>query len=157
MNDKPLDVSRMTFPEIFQHISDLTPAKRKEAIPHLCELVPDLKILLKLVFNKSWNFSLPKGNPPFEPLNIPRNFGYMRLSKEIRKFRYFFAEYSPQIKQAKREQLFIQMLESLSAEEADLILQVKDKKLKYKGFTRKLMENTIPDIFEGEELGKSHG
>lgn len=152
--NRPIDLNKMTLPEIFSHISELKPAERKNAVVQIARLVPQVKELLRINFNKSVKFDLPKGNPPYTPLNIPEDFGYNRLRVEMRKFKYFFVASSPNLNQIKRESIFIEMLESVSPEEAKLILAVKDKKLKYKGVTRKLMEDTIPEIFEGEELGK---
>ena len=53
---------------------------------------------------------------------------------------------NPNLKQLRREQLFIQMLESLHPLEADVLLQVKDKKLNYRGLTYKLVKETFPEI-----------
>ena len=38
------------------------------------------------------------------------------------------------------------MLESLHPKEADLVIQVKDKKLNYRGLTYKLIKETFPEI-----------
>jgi len=154
MPQRPIDLSKMTLPEIFSHISELKATERKTAIVTIARLVPQVKELLRLNFNKSIVFDLPKGNPPYTPLNIPDNFGYNRLRSEMRKFKYFFVSSSPNLKQIKRESIFIELLESVSQEEAELVIAIKDKKLKYKGITRKLIEDTMPEIFEGEDLGK---
>jgi len=154
---KPIDLSRMTIDEIFEHISSLSPAKRAVAIKQITEVAPEIKLILKLAFNKSIVFALPAGEPPFERLNIPKNFGYKRLGRELRKFKYFVEELTPNLNKIKRESIFIEILESVSEEEAKVVLMIKDKKLKYKGITRKFLMDNIPEIFEGEELGKSNG
>jgi len=48
--------------------------------------------------------------------------------------------------QLRREQLFVQMLESLHPKEAEVVIQVKDKKLNYRGLTYKLVKTTFPEI-----------
>ena len=48
--------------------------------------------------------------------------------------------------QLRRESLFISMLESLHPKEAMVVIQVKDKKLKYRGLTYKLVKETFPEI-----------
>jgi hypothetical protein len=43
------------------------------------------------------------------------------------------------------------MLESISADEARLAIMIKDKKLTgYKGITRKVVEDALPELFVGE-------
>lgn len=153
----PIRLDKMTIPEVFQHLSELTPAKRSSAIKEIVKFLPEIKEILKLTFNKSIVFELPEGNPPYTALEIPNNFGYKRIHKELRKFKYFIKEQSPNLKQIKREQIFIEMLESVSQEEATLLLMIKDKKFKYKGITRKFLTDNLPEIFDGEELGKSNG
>lgn len=154
---KPIDISRMTAPEIFEHISGLTPTKRGNAIREISRLAPEIKEILRLTFNKSIVFELPEGDPPYTPLNIPQNFGYKRIGRELRKFKYFVKSASPNLNQIKRESIFIELLESVSPEEAKLILMIKNKKFKYKGITRKVLMDNIPEIFNGEDLGKSNG
>ena len=46
----------------------------------------------------------------------------------------------------RREQLFVQLLEELHPKEAEVLIQVKDKKLKYRGLTYKLVKETFPDL-----------
>jgi len=49
------------------------------------------------------------------------------------------------LKQTKREMLFVQMLEGLSAEEAEFLVAVVNKKInnKYKGFTANLVKEAF--------------
>ena len=47
----------------------------------------------------------------------------------------------------KREQMFVQLLESLHADEANLLMLVKDKELQKKyRITRQVVEEAYPDI-----------
>ena len=50
----------------------------------------------------------------------------------------------------KRESMFIEVLESLHKNEAELVLAMKDKKLtgRYKGVTLKLVQDTFPDLIK---------
>jgi hypothetical protein len=43
------------------------------------------------------------------------------------------------------------MLESVSPEEAQLFLMIKNKKITYKGITRKLIEESMPELLVGEK------
>ena len=53
---------------------------------------------------------------------------------------------NPNLKPARREYLFIELLESLHPSEADLLLQVKDKKIKCRGLTYNLVKETFPNL-----------
>ena len=143
-----IDLSKMTLPEIFQHISDLPASKRADALKKIGSLVESVKILLCYTFHKNVKMVLPEGDPPYRPMDIPKNMGLNRLPAEMRKLQYFLPE--AKITTVKREAMFIELLESLSPEEAKLLLMVKNKKLEYKGITRKLVEEALPEIFVGE-------
>lgn len=143
-----IDLNRMTLPEIFQHISDLPAAKRADALKKIGSLVENIKILLHYTYHKNVVMQLPEGIPPYKPMDIPKNMGLNRLPAEMKRLQYFLP--SAKINPIKRESMFIEMLEALSPEEAKLLLMVKNKKLEYKGFNRKLVEEVFPEILVGE-------
>ena len=62
-------------------------------------------------------------------------------------FQYLFVEGgNPNLKPARREYLFIELLESVHDQEAQLLLQIKDKKIKCRGLTYKLVKETFPEL-----------
>lgn len=144
-----IDLSKMTLPEIFQHISDLPASKRADALRKIGSLMKDIKIILHYTYHKNVVMALPEGDPPYRPMEIPKNMGLNRLPAEIRKFQYLLPQTN--LNQFKREKIFIELLEALSPEEAKLVLMVKNKKLEYKGITRKLVEEVFPEILAGEK------
>ena len=146
----PIDLSKMTLPEIFKHISELPLAARSDALKVIAHLMPNVALVLRFTYDTRFTFDLPDGSPPYRKLDMPENWGYNRLPKELRKFKYFFYYETPGLNRIKREQIFIEMLESLSEEEAQLVLMMKDRKLKYKGLTNKFVRDTLPEIFAGE-------
>lgn len=146
----PIDISKFTLPELLKHISDLPAAKRAPALKQISALRPAVRDVMKLVYHKNIEFDLPKGAPPFKPLDMPGNWGYNRLPKEIRKFNYFIKGIPNNLTKIQKEKIFIEVLESVSPEEAKLVLEIKEKKLSYKGINRKLAEEAIPEIFSGE-------
>jgi hypothetical protein len=144
-----INVDKMTLPEILKHVSDLSAGKRVDALKQIGNLRKDVKVLLWYVYRNDVKFELPEGAPPYKPMETPDNWGHNRLPKEMRKFEYLLASYN--VNAIKREKIFIEILESVSPEEAKLILQIKDKKLSYKGFSRKLVEEALPEVFLGEK------
>ena len=105
-----------------------------------------LKELLKYAFHPDIKFLLPPGKPPFKTVGSPDEYNPTYLYPNIRKFYLFVEGGHDGITTLRREQLFIQMLESLHPKEADLVIQVKDKKLNYRGLTYKLIKETFPEI-----------
>jgi hypothetical protein len=117
-------------------------------LKQIANLTPELKTVLHYTFHKNIAFDLPTGVPPYKPMETPENWGHNRLPKELRKFQYFLK--GSTLNPIKRESIFIEVLETVSPEEAKLVLMMKDKKLTYKGITRKLIEEALPEILQGE-------
>lgn len=152
----PIDISKMTLPELFKLVADVPAGKRAEHLRELANLKPDMKTVLVYTFHNDLVFDLPTGEPPYRTVDMPQNWGYNRLPKELRKFQYFFK--GNQLNPIKREKIFIDMLESLSPDEAKLVLMMKDKKLTYKGkqadryaITKKIAVEAFPELFVGEK------
>ena len=55
---------------------------------------------------------------------------------------------NPNLKQAKREQIFIQMLETVSADDASLLLAMKNKKSPYKNITKSIINEAFPGLIK---------
>ena len=125
----PIDISRMTLPELLKHVSQLPAKQRGSAIKEISNLKPDLKKVLQLAYHRDLVFDLPEGNPPYTPLNVPDNWGYNRLPKELRKVGYFLKGAQNNLTRIQKEKMFIDILESVSPEEAELFLMIKNKKI----------------------------
>lgn len=105
-----------------------------------------LRSVLIANFDESIQSLLPEGTVPFEKNDAPLGTEHTVLEQEYRKL-YLFFKGGSTIKQSQRENLFIQMLEGLSVEEAELLILVKDKALnkKYR-VTRACVETAFPQI-----------
>ena len=106
-----------------------------------------LRSLLIVNFDESVVSLLPEGKVPYEPNDAPAGTEHTLLEKEYRKLYLFFKGGSSSLKQSQRENLFIQMLEGLQEEEAEILILAKDKALnkKYR-ITRATVEEAFPDI-----------
>ena len=105
-----------------------------------------LRSVLIANFDESVQSLLPEGQVPYQKNDAPVGTEHTVLEQEYRKL-YLFFKGGSTIKQSQRENLFIQMLEGLSVEEAELLILVKDKALnkKYR-ITRACVENAFPSI-----------
>ena len=143
-----IDIGKMTIPEILKHVSDLPAPKRSGALTQIANLRKEVKVLMWYTFRRDVTFDLPEGLPPYKEMEVPANMGLNRLPSEIRKLEYLLP--SSNLNRIRKERMFIEILEAVSPEEAKLVIQVKDKKLPYKGINRKLVEEALPEVFLGE-------
>tara|TARA_B100000029_G_scaffold146302_1_gene141632 strand:+ start:1856 stop:2275 length:420 start_codon:yes stop_codon:yes gene_type:complete len=105
-----------------------------------------LKELLKYAFHPDIKFLLPEGVPPYKTVGSPDEYNPTYLYPNIRKLYLFVEGGNDGLTTLRREQLFVQLLEELHPKEAEVLIQVKDKKLKYRGLTYKLVKETFPDL-----------
>ena len=89
---------------------------------------------------------LPEGNPPYRPCDLVDQ--HHRLFTEARKLYLFLENGNPNLKQLRREALFIELLESLDPEDAKLILAAKDKKIPYPGITIEVVNLAFPGLID---------
>lgn len=97
-----------------------------------------LKYIFEHAFIPEKKFDLPEGEPPYKPDAAPIGMSPANFTQETKKF-YVFTKERP-LKSVRREQLFIQLLESVHPSEAKLLIAIKDQKLNklYKNVTAKL-------------------
>jgi len=122
--------------------------KKQEKIEWLYRMdSPALRALLKYAYDPKVKFLLPEGAPPYKVNDLPdlQSVFY----SELRKLYLFIEGGNPNLKQVRREYLFVQMLENLDKQDAELLLAVKDKKIPYKGITKKFVEEVYPGLLEG--------
>ena len=104
-----------------------------------------------------WNFDesvvsmIPEGDVPYTPNDAPVGTDHTRLETEYRGFYRFVKGGQDKLPSLKRETMFVQLLEGLSAEEAELLCLVKDGKLndKYKRITKAVISEAFPQITWG--------
>lgn len=100
-----------------------------------------------------WNYDesvislIPEGEVPYTPNEAPAGTEHTVLEKEYTKLYYFIKGGNNELKQFRREQMFIQMLEGLHSSEAELLCLVKDGQLQKKyRITKAVVEEAFPQI-----------
>lgn len=101
-----------------------------------------------------WNFDesvvsmIPEGEVPYKINEAPVGTDHTRLESEYRGFYRFIKGGADKLPSLKRETMFIQLLEGLHADEAELLCLVKDHKLseKYKRITKAVVSEAFPQI-----------
>ena len=105
-----------------------------------------LRQVLKGAFDPNIEWLLPKGDDiPYEVNDAPVGTEHTILQQEAKRLYLFTKGGDNTLSQNKREVLFVQMLEGLSAEEAEFLVAVVNKKVnnKYKGFTANLVKEAF--------------
>ena len=135
--------------EVFEIFEDFSKLKtRKEKINFLQEQgkkVPAVKDVIRGTFDDRLKFVLPEGKPPYNP-NRPESVpsSLLKLHREFGDF--VEGARSSKLGQLRVETKFIQLLESIHAEDALIVLAMKDKKSPVKGLTKKLVEEAFPTL-----------
>jgi len=104
-----------------------------------------LRQVLRGAFDPKIEWALPKGEVPYTVNDAPVGTDHTILSQEAKRLYLFVKGGDDTVKQNKRELLFVQLLEGLSAEEAEFLVAVVNKKVnnKYKGFTANLVKEAF--------------
>ena len=104
-----------------------------------------MRQLLKAAFDPKIKFDLPEGNPPYIKNEAPAGTEHTSLASEARKLYHFVVGGNNQITKLKKETMFIQMLEGLHQDDAEVLMAIKNKSLNnaYKGLTANLVKETF--------------
>jgi len=134
--------------EVLTKASQLS--KKEERIAFLRQnRTPALLDILRIGFDDDVVTVLPKGAPSYRKDDAPAGHEFTTLHRTFRRFKYFFkgpvANATPALR---REGMFLSLLESLNGEEAELLIAAKDKSLKYKGITKKLVQDAFPNLIK---------
>ena len=131
--------------EILSQISKIKDPQERQNALGTCADNKALMQILHATFHPEVKFILPSGAPPFTKLAKSVDAHGM-LYGEAKRLYLFIEGLSPPVQQLKRETLFVQLLESVDPDDADLLLAMKDKKMPYKGITYVLVHATFPGL-----------
>ena len=135
----------VALPTIFAEIAKAKTKEDKKGVLLTHGQNGALREILKYTFHPDIKFLLPPGNPPYKTA-VDESENPTYLYGLLRKLYLFVEGGNPNLKQARREYLFIELLESIHPSEAELLLQIKDKKIKCKGLTYNLVKETFPEL-----------
>lgn len=107
-----------------------------------------LRIILSGCYDPRVNWLLPEGEPPYKPSDLTDIEG--RLYNESKHLYLFVEGGNPNLSPIKRQNIFIQMLETVTPDDAKLLIGIKDKKMPYKSITAKLVNEAFPELIPGK-------
>ena len=107
-----------------------------------------LRQVLIINFDESIESVMPEGDVPYTPNDAPIGTDHSRLEQEYRGLYRFFKGGEPRLTGLKRETMFVQLLEGLHQDEAELVVLAKDGKMndKYKRVTKAMVSEAFPQI-----------
>ena len=122
--------------EILTKVNNAKDKSKKIAVLKENDSVP-LRQVLKGAFDPSIKWDLPEGTPPYKENDAPAGTEHTTLYTEARRLWHFVEGADQKLSKTKKETMFIQMLEGLHADDAKLMIAVKEKELNtvYKGLT----------------------
>lgn len=132
--------------EILEKASKLKSRDERIEMLQQHKIMPLLDVL-KGTFDNTIQWNLPDGTPPYTP-NAEDAPSPSSLLKQHMNFKYFVKglRESSSLPAVKRERMFIDMLESVSPQDASVVVSMINKKSPYRGITKKLVQDAFPDL-----------
>ena len=142
--NKPVKTYTPLMSEILTKVNNAKTKDKKIAVLKENDSEP-LRMLIKASFDPKIEWVLPEGDTPYKANEAPEGTEHTLLSQEVKRVWHFIKGADNQTPRMKKETMFIQMLEGLHKDEAEVLCHTKDKILhqKYKG----LSDNVVKTAF----------
>ena len=129
--------------EILTKVNNAKDKPKKVAVLRENDSQP-LRQILKGAFDPKIKWDLPEGTPPYSENDAPAGTEHTTLYTEARRL-YYFVDGAATLSKTKKETMFIQMVESLHADDAKVLIAVKEKTLNkvYKGLTAECVKEAF--------------
>ena len=138
--------------EILSAASKLKTKKEKIDMLQRYEGRADFMAVLRGAYAKNIEWLVPDGElPPGTSFSSAASIDTAddRLMRVYRQFQYL-VKGGPEVKQAKREDIYLNMIRSLHIDEAKLLMSIVGKRLPYKGITPALVAEAFPRVWPKE-------
>ena len=105
------------------------------------------RTILQLNFDNNIKLDLPEGKPPYREDDAPTGMQLQAIDKAIRQLGYLVPNSG--YDKIKKEVMFIKMLESITHQDAAIVIAAKDGKLQdlYSKITINLVQDSFPKLF----------
>ena len=104
-----------------------------------------LRMVIKSSFDPKIKWAMPEGAVPYKPNDAPDGTEHTLLAQESKRLWHFIEGADNQTPRAQTENMYIQMLEGLHRDEAEVLVYAKDKILhqKYKGLSHEVVKTAF--------------
>lgn len=108
-----------------------------------------LQTVLKCAYDKTIEWLVPDGEPPYNPLDALDAQGILFANSTLRKMKIFIKGNGyDNLNRNKRETAYIQFLESIDKQDAKTIIGCRNGKLPQKKITRLFVKKAFPGLIE---------
>ncbi len=108
-----------------------------------------LQTILKCAYDTTVEWNLPDGDPLYKPYEGFESQGALKSNSSIRKFKIFVKNNGyDSLPSSKRENIFIQLLESIDKDDAKVVLGAKNRKLPFRKINKSFVRKAFPDLLE---------
>lgn len=141
-----INFKRLVIHDVLKKANNAKNKKERIAIlqEHNCM---GLRDVMKGNFDDTIQWTLPEGSPPYE---VAEGNNWVGLNISSPKTLKYFVRGGPgkNMRIARKERMFIEMLETSHPDDAKVIIAMKDKSLQsiYKNITKKLVQDTWPNL-----------
>ena len=156
-----VDYSRLTNDaspvEILEATSKLKTKKEKIEMLQRFGQRADFMYILRGAFAPNIEWLVPGGNSPSgTSFNSAPSIDTAddRLIRAYRQFQYL-VKGGPEMKQSKREDIYLNMIRSLHIDEAKLLMSIVGKRMPYKGITKAIVAEAFPTVWPKESKASS--
>ena len=112
---------------------------------------PSIKAIFIWNFDQSIRSAVPEGPVPYKENEVPVGTDHTSLRREYKNLYHFIKGGNDTLSSLRRETMFIQLLEGLHPNEAEIICLVKDKQLQTKyNIKEDVVKDAYPDILWGD-------
>ena len=122
---------------------------------------PGLRRIIKGSFDPNVEWDLPEGAPPFIANEAPEGTEHSLLENESKKFWHFVKGADATTSKTRKETMFVQILEALHKDEADIAIKMKDKELHkhFKGLSAAVVKEAFSwnDEYKTKPRGTTSG
>jgi len=110
-----------------------------------------LQTILSHMFEKNIDFGYTqKTLPMWTPADDPAGLSISNMTLAMRKIHLFYTENMKNQSEKQKERILVRQLESLNANDAEILVKIICKKFKISGVTEKLVRETFPDLLSKE-------
>lgn len=129
--------------EILEKASQITDRVERISFLQKNSSLP-LHTVLQGAFDPRIKWLLPEGEPPYKPNDLVDQQHV--FFSECRKMYLFVEGGNNDLKQLRRETLFVELLERVDPKDAKLLLAIKDKHMPYPGVTEDVIKEAFPGL-----------
>lgn len=138
----------MTLYDKFKKINDL---KKKELVIESLKQNSSklLKEILSYTYDENIIWLLPEGDPPYTPSKDNPVDLLTGLVQQMRRVTIMLniGDY-PNLKSSRREEIFIEIIQTIHPDDAKLLLSMKNRKLSFQYITNETIEKAFPQLVE---------